>query len=181
MSLEDFKNVGEVFGFDGSYNKPSVNTDDYEEILLDGDLNVGDTFTGSPSCIRFDPKYDENTGEYKSYTNILMTLINEEEGKLLKYYSTVPDDYPILEQPIRRSNNFLYSGFNFIISTMKVLAPESVKASNGEEKNVVNAGLNIEKIVEMYNLVDEVTVEVTQYHDTYFDSDEKILKVIDIK
>lgn len=180
MSLEDFKNVGEVFGFDGSYNKTDVDTSQYDEISIE-DMQIGERFTGSPSCIRFDPKYDEETEEYKSYTNILLTLVNKDNGEFVKYYSTVPDDYPTLEQPMRRSNNFLYSGFNFIMSTMKVLAPESVKVSNGEEKNIVNAGLNLEKIVEMYNLVDEVTVEVTQYHDTYFDSDEKIFKVIDIK
>ena len=160
MNLDDFKNVEEVFGFEGSYNKHDIDLSGYSQLSIN-DKEVGSTFTGIPSCLRLQPREDKN------YTSIGLRIVDEENMEVLDCYANVPLDYPILEQPIRRSNNFLRTSFDFIMSTMKVLNPESVLTSNGDEKNIINAGVNLEKIIELYNALDEVTVEIVELDDYY--------------
>lgn len=169
MNLDDFKDVNEIFGFNADYNRHDVDLSEYEQLTIN-DKEVGTTFTGSPSCLRLEPR------EEKNYTSIGLRLVNEENREVLDCYANVPLDYPILEQPIRRSNTFLRTSFDFIMSTMKILNPESVITSEGEEKNIINKGVNLGKIVELYNSLDEVTIEIIE-QDTYYNS----FRVIDMK
>lgn len=160
MSFEDFENVAESFGFEVEYDKNDIDLSDYE-VLNINDLEIGDKFTGAVSCRRMTPMEDKN------YTSICLRLINTEENEVLDCYANVPLDYPTLKLPIRRSNNFMKTGFDFIMSTMAILNPSSVVDAKGNEKNIVN-GINFQKIIEFYNTnVEKATVEIIQKDDYY--------------
>ena len=158
MSFKDFDI--EELGFDMEYDKNDIDLTDFE-VLNINDLEIGDKFTGRVSCRRMNPMEDKN------YTSICLRLINEEENEVLDCYANVPLDYPTLKLPIRRSNNFMKIGFDFIMSTMAILSPESVTDANGNEKNIIN-GINFKKIIEFYNSnVEKATVEIIQKDDYY--------------
>lgn len=156
--IKDF-DVNEL-GFESEYDKNDIDLSEFE-VLNINDLEIGDTFTGMVSCRRMNPMEDKN------YTSICLRLINEEENEVLDCYANVPLDYPTLKLPIRRSNNFMKTGFDFIMSTMAILSPESVTDKNGNEKNIVN-GINFQKIIEFYNSdVEKATVEIIAKDDYY--------------
>ena len=158
MSIKDFDI--EELGFESEYDKNDIDLSEFE-VLNINDVDVGDTFTGMVSCRRMAPMEDKN------YTSICLRLINEEENEVLDCYANVPLDYPTLKLPIRRSNNFMKTGFDFIMSTMAILSPESVTDKNGNEKNIVN-GINFQKIIEFYNSdVEKATVEIIAKDDYY--------------
>ena len=167
MNLDDF-NV-EEFGFDGIYDKNDVDLSEYEPMTIN-EKDVGEKITGKCSCMRLEPKGENN------YTSIGLRVIDEENMEVLDCYANVPLDYPILKQNIRRSNGFLRTAFDFIMSTMECINEKSVIAPNGERKNVIKSGLNLEKIVDLYNELDEVTVEIID-GDEFYNS----FKVIDMK
>lgn len=150
----------EDFGFESEYDKNDIDLSDFE-VLNINDLEVGDKFVGRVSCRRMQPMEDKN------YTSICLRLINEEENEVLDCYANIPTDYPTLKLPIRRSNNFMKTGFDFIMSTMAIISPESVVDKNGNEKNIVN-GINFQKIIEFYNSdVEKATVEIIAKDDYY--------------
>ena len=158
MAFKDFDVEG--LGFETEYDKNDIDLSEFEVMNIN-DLEIGDKFTGRVSCRRMNPMEDKN------YTSICLRLINEEENEVLDCYANVPLDYPTLKLPIRRSNNFMKTGFDFVMSTMAILSPESVTDAKGNEKNVIN-GINFKKIIEFYNTnVEIATVEIIAKDDYY--------------
>ena len=158
MAFEDF-DVSEL-GFETEYDKNDIDLSEFEVMNIN-DFEIGDKFTGQVSCRRMNPQEDKN------YTSLCLRLINTEENEVLDCYANIPLDYPTLKLPIRRSNNFMKTGFDFIMSTMAILSPESITDAKGNEKNIIN-GINFKKIIEFYNTnVEVATVEIIAKDDYY--------------
>ena len=158
VNLEDFDVVD--FGFDGGYDKNDFDLSDFEKIRVN-DLDIGEQFTGIVSITRFTPDEDKN------YTRLGFRLINPVEMQVLDIYLNIPASYPIIDQNVRGSNNFMKNYFNFVMSTMECINPDSVIAPNGEPKNIIKAGLNLQRLIELYDVADSVTVEIIEGDDYY--------------